>query len=70
MTEAVQSRKEQIGEVHEGLREEVAVDLGMPAQQLDADVSFLKLGLDSMRLMAWMHRLRKRGHKVKLRELY
>lgn len=70
MTEPVQTRKEERGWVDEALREEVAADLGMPAQQLDTDVSFLKLGMDSMLLMAWMHRLRKRGHKVKLRELY
>ena len=52
------------------LREEIAANLGMPGEQLDADASLLKLGMDSMRLMAWMHRLRKRGHKVKLRDLY
>ncbi|WP_211090202.1 non-ribosomal peptide synthetase [Pseudothauera nasutitermitis] len=56
--------------VDEDLRAEMAADLGMPAAQLEADASFLKLGLDSMRLMAWLHRLRKRGHKVKLRDLY
>jgi len=56
--------------VDESLRAEISADLGMSPLQLDDDASFLTLGLDSMRLMAWMHRLRKRGHKVKLRELY
>lgn len=70
MTETVQTSKEETQQVDEALRQEVAADLGMPPDELDADASFLKLGLDSMRLMAWMHRLRKRGHKVKLRDLY
>lgn len=52
------------------LREEIAADLGMPAEQLDADANLLKWGMDSMRLMAWMHRLRKRGYRIKLRDLY
>ncbi|MFJ5483610.1 amino acid adenylation domain-containing protein [Pectobacterium actinidiae] len=69
MTEWRQTREE-IEQVDEWLREDIAQDLGIPAQALDADASFLKLGLDSMRLMAWMHRLRKRGHRVKLRDLY
>ncbi|WP_341269065.1 phosphopantetheine-binding protein [Morganella morganii] len=54
----------------EMLRAELAADLGIAPQELDADTSLLTLGLDSMRLMAWMHRLRKRGHKVRLKELY
>ncbi|EPX2511227.1 TPA: amino acid adenylation domain-containing protein [Pseudomonas aeruginosa] len=54
----------------EKLRAEIAADLGIAPQELDADTSLLTLGLDSMRLMAWMHRLRKQGHRVKLKELY
>ncbi|MDR0701381.1 MAG: amino acid adenylation domain-containing protein [Azoarcus sp.] len=70
MTKLAQIKEEEMGWVDETLREEVAADFGIPAQQLDADASFLALGLDSMRFMAWMHRLRKRGHRVKLQDLY
>lgn len=56
--------------VDETLRDEVAADLDIPAERLDGDASLLQLGMDSMRLMAWLNRLRKRGHKVTLRELY
>lgn len=68
--DAVQTRDDAVVSVDEALRAEMAADLGMPAAALADDASFLKLGLDSMRLMAWLHRLRKRGHKVKLRDLY
>lgn len=54
----------------DSLREEISADLGIDPGQLDENTSFLELGLDSMRLMAWMHRLRKHGHKVTLRALY
>ena len=70
MTDARRNDTPSRGHIEATLREEIAADLGMPTGQLDADASLLKLGMDSMRLMAWMHRLRKRGHKVKLRDLY
>ncbi|WIX27164.1 phosphopantetheine-binding protein [Xanthomonas arboricola pv. corylina] len=37
---------------------------------MDAHASLIQLGMDSMHLMAWLNRLRQRGHKVTLRELY
>ena len=70
MTDARRNDTPSRGHIEATLREEIAADLRMPTGQLDADASLLKLGMDSMRLMAWMHRLRKRGHKVKLRDLY
>ncbi len=70
MTGFVQTIDDEMEWVNDSLRDEVAADLGVPVEQLDADTSFLTLGLDSMRLMAWMHRLRKRGHKIKLKDLY
>jgi yersiniabactin nonribosomal peptide synthetase len=56
--------------IEETLRREMAAELDMPVARLDVHASLLELGLDSMRLMAWLHRLRQRGHKVKLRDLY
>ncbi|KVN06631.1 MULTISPECIES: non-ribosomal peptide synthetase [unclassified Burkholderia] len=52
------------------LRGELAADLSVDPEQLDADANLLQLGLDSMRLMAWLNRLRARGHTLTLRELY
>ncbi|CAM3652502.1 amino acid adenylation domain-containing protein [Paracidovorax anthurii] len=52
------------------LRDELAAGLDIPATQLDEHASLLQLGMDSMHLMAWLNRLRKRGHKVTLRDLY
>ncbi|MGO1692519.1 MAG: phosphopantetheine-binding protein [Marinobacter sp.] len=66
----VQTSNDEMERVNDSLRDEVAADLGVPVELLDADTSFLTMGLDSMRLMAWMHRLRKRGHKIKLKDLY
>ncbi|CAE6702258.1 D-alanine--D-alanyl carrier protein ligase [Xanthomonas arboricola pv. corylina] len=54
----------------ETLHAELAADLGIPAAHLDAHASLIQLGMDSMHLMAWLNRLRQRGHKVTLRELY
>ncbi len=54
----------------EALRNEIAADLGVACTRLDEHANLLQLGMDSMRLMAWLNRLRKRGHEVTLRELY
>lgn len=56
--------------IDEALRAEIAADLRVPLTRLDGHTSLIQLGMDSMRLMAWLNRLRKRGHKVTLRELY
>ncbi|MFD2404649.1 phosphopantetheine-binding protein [Azorhizophilus paspali] len=70
MTDAGRSNTQRKEHVEAKLCEDIAKDLGITVEQLDVDDNFLKLGMDSMRLMAWMHRLRKRGYKIKLRDLY
>ncbi|WP_407831818.1 amino acid adenylation domain-containing protein [Verminephrobacter eiseniae] len=52
------------------LRDELAADLDIPVAQLDEHTSLIQLGMDSMHLMAWLNRLRQRGHEVTLRQLY
>ncbi|UXM98655.1 AMP-binding protein [Xanthomonas hortorum pv. pelargonii] len=52
------------------LHAELAADLGIPTAHLEAHANLIQLGMDSMHLMAWLNRLRQRGHKVTLRELY
>ncbi|MBB5736252.1 yersiniabactin nonribosomal peptide synthetase [Xanthomonas arboricola] len=52
------------------LRAELAADLGIAAAHLDEHASLIQLGMDSMHLMVWLNRLRQRGHRVTLRELY
>lgn len=54
----------------QSLRDELSAELGLAPEQLDAQASLLQLGLDSMHLMAWLNRLRSRGHPLTLRELY
>jgi yersiniabactin nonribosomal peptide synthetase len=56
--------------IDEALRRELAGALRIAPEQLDAHASLLQLGLDSMHLMAWVNRLRSRGHRLTLRELY
>lgn len=70
MTDAGRIDAQRMEHIEAKLRENIAADLGIAVEQLDADDSFLRLGMDSMRLMAWMHRLRKCGYKIKLRDLY
>ena len=52
------------------LRDALAADLRVSAAQLDDDASLLQLGLDSMRLMGWLNRMRAAGYTLTLRELY
>ncbi|WP_439098811.1 AMP-binding protein [Allochromatium vinosum] len=61
---------QEVPAIDEALRAEIAADLGVPSTRLDGHTSLIQLGMDSMRLMAWLNRLRKRGHTVTLRELY
>lgn len=70
MTEKQHADKDEKGTIDEMLRKEVAADLEMHERDLDGDANLLKLGLDSLRLMAWIHRLRQRGYKIKLKDLY
>ncbi|WP_207004795.1 non-ribosomal peptide synthetase, partial [Trinickia mobilis] len=54
----------------DALHRELAAELGIAPRDLDPRASLLQLGLDSMHLMAWLNRLRSRGHRLTLRELY
>ncbi|MCX8963169.1 amino acid adenylation domain-containing protein [Erwinia psidii] len=70
MTEIVPMGYSGTEQLNDALRQELASDLRIPAKTLAAGDSLLKLGLDSIRMMAWLHRLRKRGHRIKLKDLY
>ncbi|WP_423192089.1 amino acid adenylation domain-containing protein [Cupriavidus sp. H18C2] len=52
------------------LPEALAADLRLPVTAIGAHDSLLELGMDSMRMLAWLNRLRARGHSVRLRDLY
>ncbi len=52
------------------LRELLAADLGMSASELADDANLLELGFDSLRLMAWLNRLRAKGGRMTLRQLF
>ncbi|WP_122318354.1 non-ribosomal peptide synthetase [Pseudomonas cichorii] len=52
------------------LVDELAKQLRLPVDQLPGDANLLRLGLDSMHLMAWLNRFRRLGFKVTLSELY
>lgn len=54
----------------ESLRAALAADLRVSPEQLGADSNLLELGLDSMRLMACLNRLRSWGYTLTMRELY
>lgn len=52
------------------LAEALAGQLRLPVEQLPPDANLLRLGLDSMHLMAWLNRLRRQGFNVTLSQLY
>ncbi|MCD5992428.1 amino acid adenylation domain-containing protein [Pseudomonas sp. CDFA 602] len=52
------------------LGEEIARQLRLSPEQMAGDASLLKLGMDSMHLMAWLNRFRRLGFKVTLSDLY
>lgn len=52
------------------LRGALAADLGIPATDLTDDANLLELGFDSLRLMAWLNRLRGQGGRMTLRQLF
>ncbi|MFJ4142893.1 amino acid adenylation domain-containing protein [Pseudomonas sp. NPDC089734] len=52
------------------LVDEIAKQLRLPVDQLPGDANLLRLGLDSMHLMAWLNRFRRLGFKVTLSDLY
>ncbi|WP_147479170.1 phosphopantetheine-binding protein, partial [Pseudomonas caricapapayae] len=52
------------------LAEEIARQLRLSPGLLAEDANLLKLGMDSMHLMAWLNRFRRQGFKVTLKDLY
>ena len=52
------------------LRDALAADLGIPSTDLADDANLLELGFDSLRLMAWLNRLRGQGARMTLRQLF
>ncbi|AAO56106.1 non-ribosomal peptide synthetase [Pseudomonas syringae group genomosp. 3] len=52
------------------LGEDIARQLRLSPEQLADDANLLKLGMDSMHLMAWLNRFRRLGFKVTLSDLY
>lgn len=52
------------------LHQALATDLRLDPARLGNDDNLLRLGMDSMQLMAWVNRLRTRGYRVRLRDLY
>ncbi|MFA1029137.1 bactin non-ribosomal peptide synthetase [Pseudomonas syringae pv. helianthi] len=52
------------------LAEEIARQLRLSPELLAEDANLLKLGMDSMHLMAWLNRFRRQGFKVTLKDLY
>ncbi|MFJ9990389.1 amino acid adenylation domain-containing protein [Pseudomonas putida] len=52
------------------LGQALADQLRLPLAELADDANLLKLGLDSMHLMAWLNRFRRQGYKVTLSALY
>ena len=52
------------------LGQALADQLRLPLAELADDANLLKLGLDSMHLMAWLNRFRRQGYKLTLSALY
>lgn len=47
-------------EIKQILTEEIATELGMPAEQIDDQASFMRLGISSVQALKVVNRLRKR----------
>lgn len=52
------------------LRERLIQELNLTPQQLHEESNLIQAGLDSIRLMRWLHWFRKKGYRLTLRELY
>jgi len=58
------------GGVDPDLHRELATALALTPAQLPADANLLRLGLDSLHMMAWLNRLRARGYALTLQDMY
>ena len=55
---------------YQQLRERLMQELNLTPQQLHEESNLIQAGLDSIRLMRWLHWFRKKGYRLTLRELY
>ena len=55
---------------YQQLRELLIQELNLAPQQLQEESNLIQAGLDSIRLMRWLHWFRKKGYRLTLRELY
>lgn len=55
---------------YQQLRELLLQELNVAPQQLQEESNLIQAGLDSIRLMRWLHWFRKKGYRLTLRELY
>ncbi|WP_100036777.1 non-ribosomal peptide synthetase [Escherichia coli] len=55
---------------YQQLRERLIQELNLTPQQLHEESNLIQAGLDSIRLMRWLHWFRKNGYRLTLRELY
>jgi len=55
---------------YQQLRELLIQELNVAPQQLQEESNLIQAGLDSIRLMRWLHWFRKKGYRLTLRELY
>ncbi|EHD21425.1 MULTISPECIES: non-ribosomal peptide synthetase [Brenneria] len=55
---------------YQQLRQRLTQELNLTPKQLHEESNLIQLGLDSIRLMRWLHWFRKNGYRLSLRELY
>ncbi|HFW4014464.1 TPA: L-histidine N(alpha)-methyltransferase [Salmonella enterica subsp. enterica serovar Birkenhead] len=55
---------------YQQLRERLIQELNLTPQLLHEESNLIQAGLDSIRLMRWLHWFRKNGYRLTLRELY
>ena len=55
---------------YQQLRERLIQELNLTPHQLHEESNLIQAGLDSIRLMRWLHWFRKNGYRLTLRELY
>ncbi|ECA1950217.1 amino acid adenylation domain-containing protein [Salmonella enterica subsp. enterica serovar Virchow] len=55
---------------YQQLREQLIQELNFTPQQLHEESNLIQAGLDSIKLMRWLHWFRKNGYRLTLRELY